>query len=218
MKARYRFLTIVSLIISMLLLAGCAGSAVSVTSASVNNDGHLILTLSNGQTIDAGNVVGPAGPQGIPGPQGLKGDPGPQGPPGTSAITGDTNGTDTTTPSSDTTTPSTPSSSGGSYDNPGFPVIWVSIEPPEGVSGAGTEVTVTLKVPPGALVSLHFFNPVTGTDSRNRPPDTNADTDGNVVLTWAIHTNAAVGEATLEVTVTKTDGTKIVVTHPYILK
>jgi len=221
MKTRGRFWGIVSLIISILLLAGCTGSAVSVTGASVDNDGHLVLTLSDGQTIDAGNVVGPAGPQGIPGPQGLKGDkgdPGPQGPPGTSATTSSATGTDTTTPSSDTTTPSTPSFSGGSYDNLDFPVIWVSIDPTEGIAGAGTQVTVTLKVPPGALVSLHFFNPVTGTDSRNRPPDTTADADGNVVLTWAIHTNAAAGEATMEVTVTKTDGTKTVVTHPYILK
>jgi len=86
------------------------------------------------------------------------------------------------------------------------------------VAGAGTQVTVTLKVPPGALVELHFFNPVTGTDSRNRPDPATADADGNVVLSWAIHTNAAAGEATMEVTVTKTDGTKVIVDHPYTLK
>jgi serine protease Do len=42
--------------------SGAAGAAgVSVSSASVNGSGHLILTMSSGQTIDAGSVVGPAG-------------------------------------------------------------------------------------------------------------------------------------------------------------
>jgi S1-C subfamily serine protease len=45
--------------------AGSNGAAgISITSASVNSAGHLVLTLSNGQTIDAGNVVGPQGPAG----------------------------------------------------------------------------------------------------------------------------------------------------------
>lgn len=37
---------------------------VSVTDAEVNQDGELILTLSNQQTVNAGHVVGPRGPQG----------------------------------------------------------------------------------------------------------------------------------------------------------
>jgi len=37
---------------------------VSVTDVSVNDAGHLILTLSDGQTIDAGSVIGPQGPAG----------------------------------------------------------------------------------------------------------------------------------------------------------
>jgi serine protease Do len=41
---------------------GIAG--VGITSATVNGEGHLVLTLTNGQTIDAGNVVGPAGTSG----------------------------------------------------------------------------------------------------------------------------------------------------------
>ncbi len=42
--------------------AGPAGPAgVSITGASVNSAGHLVLTLSNGQTIDAGSVIGPQG-------------------------------------------------------------------------------------------------------------------------------------------------------------
>jgi serine protease Do len=43
-------------------IAGAAG--VNVTGASVDSAGHLILTLSDGQTIDAGGVVGPQGPAG----------------------------------------------------------------------------------------------------------------------------------------------------------
>ncbi|APV44851.1 Trypsin-like peptidase domain-containing protein [Dehalogenimonas formicexedens] len=39
--------------------AGPAG--LSISSASVNAGGHLIITMSNGQTIDAGSVVGPTG-------------------------------------------------------------------------------------------------------------------------------------------------------------
>jgi serine protease Do len=38
-------------------VAGAAGAAgVSITGASVNNTGHLVLALSNGQTIDAGSI------------------------------------------------------------------------------------------------------------------------------------------------------------------
>jgi serine protease Do len=70
-------------LILILVLGGCAsptgaqgpmgpqglnGSAgVSITGATVNGTGHLILTLSNGQTIDAGNVAGPQGPAGAAG-------------------------------------------------------------------------------------------------------------------------------------------------------
>lgn len=37
-------------------------TGVSITDAVVNGSGHLILTLSNGDTIDAGYIVGPPGP------------------------------------------------------------------------------------------------------------------------------------------------------------
>lgn len=49
----------------LFLFSGCAGpSGISVTDADINETGHLVLKFSNGQTIDAGNVVGPAGPAG----------------------------------------------------------------------------------------------------------------------------------------------------------
>ena len=44
---------------------GIAG--ISITNASVNASGHLIITLSNGSIIDAGNTIGAAGTTGTPG-------------------------------------------------------------------------------------------------------------------------------------------------------
>lgn len=78
------------------------GGGKSVTDAQVNGDGDLIITLSDGTTINAGHVVGadgaqgPEGPQGPPGaegeqgPAGPKGDTGEQGPQGPKGDTGDT--------------------------------------------------------------------------------------------------------------------------------
>lgn len=78
------------------------GGGKSVTDAQVSEDGDLIITLSDGTTINAGHVVGaegaqgPEGPQGPPGPQGLQGpkgdqgEPGIQGPQGPKGDTGDT--------------------------------------------------------------------------------------------------------------------------------
>lgn len=45
----------------------------TVASGSVNGSGHLILTLHNGSTIDAGYVVGPTGPAGTNGTNGVDG-------------------------------------------------------------------------------------------------------------------------------------------------
>jgi hypothetical protein len=48
---------------SMELGGGLPGPiGVSITGGTVNGSGHLILTLSNGGTIDAGYVIGPPGP------------------------------------------------------------------------------------------------------------------------------------------------------------
>lgn len=61
--------------------SGGSGGA-SVTDAAINEDGHLIITLSTGETIDAGYAVGPAGPagqDGAPGKDGAAGAPGKDG-------------------------------------------------------------------------------------------------------------------------------------------
>ena len=54
----------------------------------------MVVTLSNGSTVDAGTFVAPQGPQGIKGdtgaqgPQGIKGDTGAQGPKGDTGAQG----------------------------------------------------------------------------------------------------------------------------------
>lgn len=65
-----------------------------IQSATIDNSGHLILTLTDGTTLDAGvakgaqgekGATGPAGPQG---PKGDTGDTGPQGPAGHTPVKG----------------------------------------------------------------------------------------------------------------------------------
>lgn len=52
---------------------------VSITAVSIDTDGNLTITFSDGDSENVGNIIGPQGPQG---PQGEKGDVGPQGPQG----------------------------------------------------------------------------------------------------------------------------------------
>lgn len=64
-------------------------------------DGDLILQRTDGQLINAGNVVGPRGPQGVrgpQGPQGPQGERGPAGPQGVQGVKGDTGATGATGP------------------------------------------------------------------------------------------------------------------------
>ena len=60
----------------------------TLSSATVTN-GDLILSLTNGDTINAGNVVGPAGAQGLQGPAGADGQDGAQGVQGPAGPKGD---------------------------------------------------------------------------------------------------------------------------------
>ena len=60
----------------LVFLAACNTEVASVTDAEINSDDELVLTLSNGETINVGKVVGQdgaTGPAGAVGPQGLKG-------------------------------------------------------------------------------------------------------------------------------------------------
>lgn len=65
------------------------GGGKSVTDAQVSEDGDLIITLSDGTTINAGHVVGAEGAQGPEGPQGPPGAGGEQGPAGPKGDTGE---------------------------------------------------------------------------------------------------------------------------------
>lgn len=56
-----------------------------IKAVEVSESGHLIFTLTDGSTVDLGDIRGPAGPQGIqgvPGPAGKDGAQGPRGNPG----------------------------------------------------------------------------------------------------------------------------------------
>lgn len=59
---------------------------VSITAVSIDTDGNLTITFSDGDSENVGNVIGP---QGVPGPKGDKGDVGPVGPQGPQGSKGD---------------------------------------------------------------------------------------------------------------------------------
>ena len=69
---------------------GSGGTAVYVQNCTINDDGNLIVTLSDGSTINAGKAKGDTG---AAGPKGDKGDTGDTGPAGENGTDG-TNGTD----------------------------------------------------------------------------------------------------------------------------
>lgn len=80
----------IAFLISFVLLAALTGcSAASVTNASVDENGHLILSLSDGKPIDAGLVKGDKGDQGEMGIQGEKGEKGEKGDQGPQGIPGE---------------------------------------------------------------------------------------------------------------------------------
>ena len=55
---------------------------ISITAVSIDADGNLTITFSDGDSENVGNIIGPQGPMG---PQGPKGDPGPKGEKGSDA-------------------------------------------------------------------------------------------------------------------------------------
>ena len=63
-------------------------AGLSVTSASVNSFGRLLIVKSDNSTVDAGTVIGPTGAQGIKGDTGEAGATGPAGSNGTSGSNG----------------------------------------------------------------------------------------------------------------------------------
>lgn len=63
---------VLALSIIMLLSVGCS-AAVSVVGANIDEEGHLVLSMSDGSTIDAGYAKGEKGDKGDIGPQGPQG-------------------------------------------------------------------------------------------------------------------------------------------------
>ena len=61
-----------------------------VKSVTVDENGHLMFTLTDGSVLDLGSVEGPAGPQGPEGPKGDAGETGAQGPAGAAGPKGET--------------------------------------------------------------------------------------------------------------------------------
>lgn len=61
-----------------------------IRSVTVDENGHLMFTLTDGTVLDLGSVEGPAGPQGPEGPKGDTGETGAQGPAGAAGPKGET--------------------------------------------------------------------------------------------------------------------------------
>lgn len=72
---------LLALVIAVALCAGLCGcaSTVSVSGAQIDADGHLILSMSDGSTLDAGLARGEKGEKGDKGEQGIQGLPGEKG-------------------------------------------------------------------------------------------------------------------------------------------
>ena len=72
---------LLALVIAAALCAGLCGcaSTVSVSGAQIDADGHLILSMSDGSTLDAGLARGEKGEKGDKGEQGIQGLPGEKG-------------------------------------------------------------------------------------------------------------------------------------------
>ncbi|MFH0941471.1 MAG: hypothetical protein V1823_00365 [Chloroflexota bacterium] len=185
MRTWTRALVSIALILALLLVVGC-GPAGPPGPAGPKGETGLV------------GSSGPPGPRGPAGPQGPEGLVGTQGLPGISAAS---------------TADNASAATGDPYDNPDWPVYWVSIDPP--VGGKNVPVTVTLKVPPGSLCDLTYITPLLNR-SLAKPPDVTADADGNAVLKWSMSPNTTPEPGgKLELINTKTDGTQITVFHPY---
>ena len=74
-------------------IQGPAGRSIAANGATIDNNGGLQLTLTDGTILSAGTVVGPQGPAGAKGDQGLQGLKGDAGAEGISITTGTVNNT-----------------------------------------------------------------------------------------------------------------------------
>ena len=123
--------------------------------------------------------------------------------------------TPTPTPTPTEVTP-TPTATSESYNRPDIPIIWESIDPPEAVAGAGTVVTFKFTVPAGSYVEIIYLLPQTGTESKTSSANGIVGADGKITLSFSIYPHVLSGEGTLKLTVTQTNGTKTIITRPYV--
>lgn len=185
MKILLKIIVGVTLIIALLLVLSC-GTA-----------GPMGPAGSKGPTGLVG-AEGPPGPVGPKGPEGLQGPPGPQGPAG---IWVSENAT-TATPVADP------------YNNNEWPVIWVSIDPYPVVYGF-EDITVTFKLPPGSKSTLVFITAGLSRMTKYQAENQVADANGDVTIKiFTLASTLTPGPSKIELTNIKTDGSRIVVTHP----
>ena len=100
----------------------------------------------------------------------------------------------------------------GPYDDPDWPVDWVSVDPP--LVRKDSLITVYLKVPPESQCCLQYVCATGISYSTFRFKDVVADADGNAVLSLQMTSHFSSGDAKLELTNIKTDDTRITVTYP----
>ncbi|MFH0941948.1 MAG: hypothetical protein V1823_02865 [Chloroflexota bacterium] len=147
----------------------------------------LVLLLSFGCT------PGPAGPAGQKGPTGLAGSPGTQGPAGPKGPAGLEGPVGLQGPpgiyySAGETIPPPPS-----YDVPSWPVIWVSVDPPNSGKREIDVVKITLKVPPNSKNDMVYKTVLGGHYGTTTFDSVTADADGNAVMSWPINRNITPG-------------------------
>ena len=87
------------------------------------------------------------------------------------------------------------------------------------MASGGVDIEFQIKTYPNSKVQLIFINPGSGTRSSSSPKPGTTDADGNVTLSMTVSTYVTRdGElATLEVTVTLPDGSKVIENFPYMV-
>lgn len=179
----------------------------------------LILAILFSLGCGPAGPAGPQGPKGETGPVGAEGPPGPIGPVGPEGPQGPQGPVGPVGPSSSEDTETVTATAGDPYDDPDWPVQWVSIEPEIGKREVDV-VTVTLKVPAGSLCEMVYITEIRQVYGTTTFESVIADDDGNAVLSWLINKNVTPANRAetlggLELTNTKADGSKIVIEHPY---
>lgn len=163
------------------------------------------ITLVLAILLTLGCTPGPVGPAGPKGPTGETGLPGPQGPPGAKGLAGPEGPVGLQGPpgiwlTGNETAPPPPVAL--SYDVPSWPVIWVSVDPPDKGNQDDETITVTVKVPPGSTTHIEYYTVLNATYSTTQfaNNDQVADATGIVTMTYFINSNITPGVAQFDST------------------